>query len=211
MTTTKISNHKIIVFIVFICCALMTSLFVYHANQKPVSHDLSPDIGMLFQVPRDIKSFELINANQQKFSEKDFYQHWTLLFFGFTHCASVCPSTLDVLNRVYPELKSRYPNLQVVLVSVDPDRDSPESLLKYIQAYNTDFTGVTGKIQDIRKLQSQLGIYSARENTSTNDYQIQHTASIMLINPRGKWSGLFKFGIKPDDLAKGIETGINHG
>jgi cytochrome oxidase Cu insertion factor (SCO1/SenC/PrrC family) len=69
--------------------------------------------------------------------------------------------------------------------------------------------GITGKLQEIRKLQSQLGIYSARDNASpTDNYQIQHTSSILLINPQGKWAGLFKYGIKPDDLKRGVEISL---
>lgn len=205
--TPIIPIHKIIVFIVFVCAALMTSLFVYHASQKNITPVLSPDIGLIFPAARDVKSFELVTTNQQKFTEKDFYQHWTLLFFGFTHCASVCPSTLDIMNHAYKNLHEKYPDLRVVLVSVDPERDTPESLTQYVRGYNPDFIGVSGKIQNIRKLQSQLGVYSARENTSDN-YQIQHTSSIMLINPQGKWAGIFKFGLKPAELIKAVETSI---
>jgi protein SCO1/2 len=204
--TQTISTNKIIVFIVFICAALMTSLFVYHLRHKPAPQQaLSPEIGIMFSNPRDIKSFELIRADNQKFTQKDFYNHWTLLFFGFTHCSSVCPATLDVMKRVYEKLHAKYPDLQVILVSVDPDRDTPEALAKYTHSYNSDFIGVTGKIQELRKLQSQLGIFSARDNSTGNDYQVQHTSSIMLINPQGKWAGLFKFGLNPEQLAKGFE------
>lgn len=212
MTNTQtVATHKIIAFVVFICAALMASLFIYHSSQKS-AQPLSPEIGMIFPVPKDIKSFELVTMNNQKFTQKNFHDHWTLLFFGFTHCSSVCPTTLGIMERVYSQLHDKHPNLSVVLVSVDPDRDTPESLAKYLQTYNSEFIGVTGKIQDIRKLQSQLGIYSARDtSSSSSDYQIQHTSSIMLINPQGKWTGLFKYGLKPDDLAKGIVTGMTSG
>lgn len=204
-----IATHKIIVFIVFVCAALMTSVFVYHSTQKNKPAILSSDIGMLFRTPRDIKSFELVTNTNQPFSEKNFYQHWTLLFFGFTHCASVCPVTLDVMQHAYQTLHAKYPNLQVVLVSVDPERDSPLALDQYVHRYNPDFLGVTGKIENIHKLQSQLGIYSARD-TATNNYQVQHTSSILLINPQGKWAGLFKYGLKPKELEQGIEIGLNN-
>ncbi len=209
--TPTIATHKIIVFIVFVCCALMTSLFVYHASQKPVKPLLSSDAGLLFAAPRDIKSFELVTTDNKKFTERDFYKNWTLLFFGFTHCASICPTTMDVLKRAYTPLHDKYPNLRVILVTVDPDRDSPEVLANYIRQYHADFSGLTGKIQNIRKLQSQLGIFAARDNGNDENYQIQHTSSIILINPQGKWAGLFKFGLPPTELAKAIETGISHG
>ena len=230
MTNTEtLSTQKIIVFIVFVCAALMASLFIYHSNQKPAQPIISPDVGIIFPSPREIKSFELISTTQQKFTEKDFYHHWTLLFFGFTHCASVCPANLDVMKQVYTQLHDKYSGLNVVLVSVDPERDTLESLTRYTQQYHPAFIGLTGKIQAIRKLQSQLGIYSARENavgdntssdnsssnpsmtnsSATNNYQIQHTASIMLIDPQGKWAGLFKFGVKPDELVKAFETAVH--
>jgi protein SCO1/2 len=208
--TPVIATHKIIVFIVFVCAALISSLFIYHASQKNIKPVLAADVGLIFPVPRDIKSFELAAANQQKFTEKDFYKHWTLLFFGFTHCASVCPTTLTLMDHVYKNLHDKYPELRVVLVSVDPERDTPESLLQYAQGFNPDFIAISGKIQNIRKLQSQLGVYSARDNTFADNYQIQHTSSIMLINPEGKWTAIFKYGLKPADLIKGIETSIGY-
>lgn len=210
MTNTQtVATHKIVFFVVFICASLMASLFIYHSSQKPARAPLSSDVGLMFPVPRDIKSFELVAGNNQKFTEKDFYNHWTLLFFGFTHCAAICPTTLGIMDRVYTQLHDKYPDLRVVLVSVDPERDTPDALTKYTQGFNPAFTGVTGNIQNIRKLQSQLGIYSSREeSTSGDNYQIQHTSSIMLINPQGKWAGLFQYGLNPDTLAKGVENSI---
>lgn len=214
--THTIATHKIIVFIAFICAALMASLFVYRSSQKPPQQLLSPDVGVIFPTPRDIKSFELFTANNEKFTEKNFYRQWTLLFFGFTHCSDVCPTTLGIMNRVYTELHDKYPNLRVVLVSVDPERDTPASLADYTRNFNPAFIGVTGKLQEVHKLQSQLGVYSIRENSaSPDDYQIQHTSSTMLIDPQGKWAALFQYGLKPDALAKGVVTSIeswqNHG
>ncbi len=208
-STQTLSTNKIIVFVVFICAAIITSLFIFHSHKVSIQPVLSPDIGVLFPVPREIKSFDLITSDKTPFKQKNLYQHWTLLFFGFTHCASACPTTLDMMNRAYTKLQATHPNLQVVLVSLDPDRDTPESLKAYTQLFNSNFIGVTGKIQELRKLQSQLGIYSDRDNSSsTNDYQLQHTSSILLINPQGQWAGLFKFGLKPEQLARGFEDSI---
>lgn len=208
-TKPAISTNKIIIFVVFIAAAIMTSLFVFHMSQKPKQSMLAEGEGTLFPVARDIKAFEL-SAGNKAFTQKDFLNHWTLLFFGFTHCNSVCPTTLEMLNRVYIKLQDTYPNLQVVLISLDPDRDSPEKLTQYTHSFNPKFIGVTGKIQNLRKLQSQLGIYSARENESENNYQLQHTASILLINPQGKWAGLFRYGMNPDQFASAFEKSMQY-
>lgn len=206
-----VATHKIIVFLVFICAAIMTSLFVYHVSQKPETPRLSPNIGMMFPQPRDIKAFKL-ETGRNAFTEKNLHHHWTLLFFGFTHCASVCPANLDLMKRIYPALAAKYPSLQVVLISVDPERDTPASISQYTESYHPSFIGVTGKIQEIRKLQSQLGVYSAKEFSDTTNYQVQHTSSIMLINPQGKWAATLKFGLTPTDLMKsaGIVMESNH-
>jgi protein SCO1 len=203
-----VALHKIIIFVIFVSAALISSLFIYHFNQKPSTPILSDNIGIVFPVPREIKSFKLATANNTLFTEKDFYHHWTLLVFGFTHCASVCPTTLDMLNLAYSKLHTNYPDLRVVLISVDADRDTPQSLMQYVQSFNTSFIGVTGKIQEIRKLQSQLGVYSERLESTDGNYQIEHTSSIMLINPKGQWAGLFKFGLKPNDFIQGFEKAV---
>lgn len=202
-----VAIHKIILFVVFISAAIMTSLFIFHLRHPAEKAAISPDEGLLFSVAREIKPFDLLSADQQKFSQQNFLHHWTLLFFGFTHCASICPTTLDLMSRAYGELHEKYPSLQVVLISLDPDRDTPEKLSKYTHSFHPDFIGVTGKIQDIRKLQSQLGIFSAREDSSSN-YQIQHTPSIMLINPEGKWAGVYKNGMNPKQLASAFESSM---
>lgn len=203
------STNQIVFFLVFVCASIMTSLFVFHLRQKPVQPPLSPDVGMVFSVPREIKSFDLLTGMNQKFSLQNFNQHWTLVFFGFTHCANVCPTTLGMMSKAYPSLHEKYPNLQVVLVSLDPERDDLTSLQKYTQFYHADFVGVTGKIQELRKFQSQLGVYSERvPGNQASAYQIQHTSSIMLIDPQGRWAGLFKFGLKPDQFAQGVQTAI---
>lgn len=197
------ATNKIIALVAFVCAALMTSVFLVHMRNKPVATTVANNNGTTFSVPRDIKPFELLAGNNTKFTEKNFQQHWTLVFFGFTHCASICPSTLSMMNRAYAKLHNAYPNLQVVLISLDSERDTPETVAKYSQSFNSDFIGVSGKIQELRKIQSQFGIYSAKDmGSNPSNYQIQHTASIMLINPQGKWAGIFNYGMNPAQFAK---------
>ena len=202
-----IDNYKIITFIVFICAALITSLFVYHNRQQQQSIVTSNGNSVFLPVGRELKPVQLVNANGNAFTDRDFNNHWTLMFFGFTHCSSVCPVTLDMISKAYPELHKAIPNLQVVLVSLDPERDDKATLQKYTQAFNPDFIGVSGKIEDVRKLQSKLGIYSARETNDSN-YQLQHTASITLISPEGKWVGMFKFGMSSAEFSKEVTSGV---
>lgn len=188
------SINKIILFVALISAVLIGALFVTHLQHPSTVSGNNESLA--FNVPRDIKDFELVSHQGQPFTQKDFLHHWTLVFFGFTHCAKICPTTLEMLKRVYPSLSKAYPTLQVVFISLDPERDLPKTISNYLASYNPEFIGASGKTSDLRKLQSQLGIFSARKGTST-DYQIQHTTSILLINPEGKWAGLFHYGLNP--------------
>lgn len=205
MTThQKISNHKIILFAVFVMAAIMSSLFVFRMSHMEKQTVAADEFSTIFTVPRDIKDFELVKADGTPFKQKDLLNHWTLLFFGFTHCPNVCPTTLAMLSKAYPDLHKSYPNLQVVLVSLDPERDSVDVLSKYTKQFHADFMGTSGKIQELRKLQSQLGIFSVNDNG-----ELQHTSSIILMNPQGKWSGLFKYGMTPNEFTKSFDKSVN--
>jgi protein SCO1/2 len=165
---------------------------------------------MTFPVGRDMKTVQLVTADGNDFTERSLVNHWTLLFFGFTHCSSVCPVTMDMMSKAYENLHSDIPNLQVVLVSLDPERDTKATLKQYTQSYHPDFIGVSGKIENVRKLQSQMGVFSAPDDSAKNNgpYQLQHTASIMLINPEGKWVGMFKFGMSPDAFSSAVKSSV---
>lgn len=206
-TQPVIATHKIIAFIVFLCGAIITSLFVYHINHAPRTSGINDDNRLIFPISHDVNPFELIASDGNHFTQNNFRNHWTLVFFGFTHCASICPTTLDMIAKSYPRLMERIPNLQVVLVSLDPERDTPDQLGLYVKSFNKAFIGISGKIQEVRKFQSQFGVYSARDNAAGN-YQLQHTASIMLVSPQGKWAGMFRFGMNPVQFTQAITDSV---
>lgn len=218
VTTKKHMNHKTISLLAIICALLVFALFMYRTQYNTVSKVYTSENATMFPTARDIKPFTLVRADtQQAFTQKNFFGHWTLLFFGFTNCASICPTTLDTLAHAYDRLMLIKPGLQVVFVSLDPTRDTTEKLTAYTQKFHVSFIGVTGKINEIRKLQAQFHIFSVQDETSpgtsdvaaNHNYQIQHTSSILLINPKGEWSGLFSFGMKPEQFANEFEMATN--
>lgn len=207
-TRNRFSVNQIVILLVFLCAALMTSVFVFHMRNKQTGPIISAEVGLIYPAAREIKPFELVAADQTKFTQENFLGHWTMLFFGFTHCSKVCPTTLALMSKVYQQLKPQYPNLQVVLISLDPERDTLSALANYTHAYHPDFIGATGKLPELRKLQSQLGIYSARDGGSGPNYQLQHTSSILLIAPNGKWAGIFRYGLTPTQLKDAFTTSV---
>ena len=198
-----IAPHKIILVVVFIAAAIMSSIFVFrmsHSQNQALSAD---EYSTIFTAPRDLKDFELVKSTGSPFKQTDLLNHWTLLFFGFTHCPNVCPTTMTMLSNAYPDLHKAYPNVQVVLISLDPERDSVDVLANYTKRFHADFIGASGKIQELRKLQSQLGIFSSKENG-----ELQHTSSILLINPQGKWAGIFKSDMTPTQFTASFNKNV---
>jgi protein SCO1/2 len=115
------------------------------------------------------------------------------VFFGFTHCPDVCPTTLAMLAQVEKKL-AEAPTAaapQVVLVSVDPERDTPEKLAQYVKYFSPSFTGVTGPVAAIDEFTRTLGIPVARTPLPNGDYTVDHSAAILLFDPDGAMHALF--------------------
>ena len=97
------------------------------------------------------------------------------------------------------------------MVTLDPQRDGAQQISNYTKQFNQDFIGLSGKLNEIRQLQSQFGIYSSFDPaTPVNNDQLEHSSSLLLINPQGKWVGLFKINGKPMQLAQAISKSIRH-
>ncbi len=205
-----VANYIIFIAVGLVCAALMASLFIYRGNHKANNGLINTDTSMVMTMGREINAIDLERTDSKPFTNRDLLSHWTLMFFGFTNCNSICPVTMDMMSKAYPSLHTQFPNLQVVLVSLDPERDNKAALHKYTTSFHPDFIGVSGKIESVRKLQGNLGIYSARDNSTekSGNYQLQHTASIMLISPEGKWVGMIKFGLSPAVFEKSVSDAI---
>lgn len=195
-SSSLFSVRNIVLLVIVISIVLMTIVMAFHLRHESKT-TLASDHAVIFPVGRDIKPFQLRTATDQSFTSANLMQHWTLLLFGFTHCQDVCPVSLSMLSAVYDQLRKNYPNLQIVLISLDPKRDNQLSLSKYMKSFHHDFIGVSGAVSALRKLQSDLGIYAIGDEVQGTNYQIQHSSSILLINPQGKWVGQFKYGMSP--------------
>ncbi len=147
--------------------------------------------------PRVIADFALVDDEGQPFSLDRLRGHWTLLFFGFTHCPDVCPSALYDLSMIRKKLQQEYPekaeNLEILFVSLDPERDTPERLKTYVEYFDPAFTGVTGPQAQLAPLAMQLGIaYRIEEHEpGSQNYNVDHSASILLMNPAARLHGVF--------------------
>jgi protein SCO1/2 len=153
---------------------------------------------------KPITGFSLIDYNKQPFDASRFKGKWTFMFFGYTNCPDVCPTTLLVMKGVwakFPEQVKAAPSPQMVFVSVDPDRDSPAKLKKYVTFYRPDFLGVTGKADQIDVLTNQVGVmYGFDDDPDGKGYTVKHSAQIILVDPEGKMRAVFSPPYKVDAI-----------
>ncbi len=158
----------------------------------------------LFPQPRQVADFELYTADGEQFSRANLEGQWNLLFFGFTNCPDVCPDTLAMLARSMNQLDMmRRESLpQVVFVSVDPDRDQDELLGEYVSWFDADFVGVTGSDPQLEALTRQLGIVYYRDDPDeqTGYYNVDHSASVLIVDPEGRLYGRFAHPLDPDEV-----------
>lgn len=163
--------------------------------------------GVLLQSPRDIGDFSLVDARGDAFTNDRLHGRWTALFPGFTHCPDICPSTMGLLAGVMqdlpPEIRERW---QVVLFSVDPERDTPEVLQQYLSYFSEDFVGTTGDIDVIDAVARDLAVAYVYVPTSDDDYTVDHTAAIVLIDPAGRVAGYLQPPFTPDALSDDLRA-----
>jgi protein SCO1/2 len=149
--------------------------------------------------------FHLSDQRGQPFTLANLKDRWTLAFFGYTHCPDVCPTTMAVLAQVMKILQQdRDPAElpQVVFFSVDPQRDTPQQLARYVPYFDDRFVGVTGAEQQIAQLTGQLGILYARvDDGGADDYLVDHSAAIVLFDPAGRFHALFNVPHTPALIA----------
>ena len=148
---------------------------------------------IVFDKPRIFSDFALVDHRGEAFNIERMKGLWTIVFFGFTHCPDICPTTLATLNDTYSKLKdSEKERLQIVMISLDPERDTVEKLGEYVPYFNAEFTGVTGNQRAIRLLAAELNIAFNPVPLSGDDYTIDHSTQLVLINPMGHYHGFFK-------------------
>lgn len=138
--------------------------------------------------------FDLIDHNGDRITDAAFHGQPSGLFFGFTHCPDVCPTTLSEIAVWLDELGDEGEALKFFFVTVDPERDDPETLKGYVTLFSEDqIIGITGDPEGIRALEKSWGIFSERVPTSDGSYTMNHTASLLLVNSDGEFEGTIAY------------------
>ena len=184
------------------------SLYVNKMTTKVhLSSEQLKDMGLyLIEPPRNLGSFNLMDSAGKEFLPKDFEGKWNMLFFGFTFCPDICPITMSMLSRIEKGLDiENQEKIRIFLVTVDPDRDSPDQLKVYLENFSENFIGLTGGLDQIYNFATRVNApFSPISNNKDPHYSVDHTGSIILINPEGNYAGFFRAPHNQDDIKKAI-------
>jgi cytochrome oxidase Cu insertion factor (SCO1/SenC/PrrC family) len=159
--------------------------------------------GMFWPDPNQLYPFVTVDDTGAKFGLDRLKGKWSFLFFGYTHCPDICPLTLTVMNQVYTKLKSEglAGNVQMLFVTIDPQRDTTKRLADFVHQFNPAFKGLGGSRSQIHSLAGQLGVATIKENSPGNsDYQVDHSASLFLVDPDMRLISLFSTPEEADDI-----------
>jgi protein SCO1/2 len=188
--------------------ALFIGLFVYQHLYTVKKIDVAQFHGTYLETPRAINEFKLTGMDNKPFDNASLQGHWTLFFFGFTNCGYVCPTTMTKLAKMYRILKDKKVRElpQVVMISIDPDRDTAAKLSRYVSSFEPSFYGARGDENELESMTRELGIaYAKIANKEGNDptgYDMQHSGALMLFNPEGQLNAFFTSPHRSDLLAK---------
>ena len=183
-TKKEFPKGTILLFASFIF--LLVFIFIIQSPaKKMVPKDL---IAVMRPIATPLKPFLLTDKNQHAFTTENLKGKWSFVFFGYTHCPDICPTTLVTLKHInkalekHPQAKSDF---QVIFVSVDPERDTVKGLASYISFFNKDFTAVTGTSENLMAFAKQFSAAYIKEASDTpGDYLMSHTSSIFLVNSK---------------------------
>ena len=197
-------THKTVLILVA-AIAVILGLTVSRVLNAPRQGDAAAlaDAGIvLLPQSRPLPALELLDENGKRQAVDQLKGRWTLLFFGYTFCPDICPTTLAELRQLRSQLPAEaQARLQVTMVSVDPARDTPAQLKQYLGFYQAGYTGLTGELAQIQQLANAVSIPFIPGDTTRQHYTVDHSGNLALIGPDGRQRGFIRAPLNPAKLA----------
>ncbi|MBN8727260.1 MAG: SCO family protein [Xanthomonadales bacterium] len=163
---------------------------------------------LLYPAPRALPDFSLQKSDGGTLTPADWKGRWTVVFFGFTNCPDVCPTTMAKMKQVWNTLAAEglADRVRFDFISVDPERDTPEHLARYVGFFSKDFVAATGSDEELTRLTRSLGLVYFREPAKDGHYNVDHSASLVIIDPGGRQAGLVQPPIDAGKLGADLRT-----
>ncbi len=195
------------VIVLAVMLALAFGLGVYQANVQQQGPGDLPGV-TLFEHSTAVDDFSFVDQHGKSISQSDFKPGWRLVFFGYTYCPDICPTTLADLSRAWKALSPEAQTInQVVFVSIDPERDTPESLAPYLNYFNPAFMAMTGNPVDLQRLAEQInGFYARVDRGEGQAYLMDHSANLMLVDADWQYRGYVEPPFTRDTMVTLLEA-----
>ena len=194
--TPKLKKNILLATIIMSFIVILTSTFFF---AEYLSRQNTPK-----NISQIINNINLVDHTGSKFVAKTIENQPSLIFFGFTHCPEICPTTLSQLSEVTERLKSKIMTTNIIFITVDPLRDTQEHLKDYMSNFNENVIGITGKIMDIKKLADNWGVFFERISSSKDDYTLNHTATVFMLDKKGDYKGTISWGESESSIIQKI-------
>ena len=163
-------------------------------SQSLSSGRAAPEHATRLPEPMPLPEFSLSDQDGNAVDRDYFRGHWTMVFFGFTHCPDICPATLQVMSAARQRLAEEDSDAvlpEILLISVDPERDTTDLLQQYVGHFGESVSGATGSLEELQKLTGPIGIFFEKELTDDANYQVAHSAQIIVIDNEGRYAAVF--------------------
>ena len=184
------------IIISFIIILILTFLFAEYLSRKNAPQKLSEIINKV----------TLIDHNGQPFKSASLKNKPSLLFFGFTNCPEICPTTLADLSEITKEVTLSVNAINIIFVTLDPKRDNKNHLKDYIEYFDGNIIGVTGNKFEIKKFADNWGVYYETVKTTNNNYTLNHTATVFMIDELGNFRGTISWGENETSIIQKINN-----
>ena len=197
------------VLLVTVCLILLTVFSTDRFGQSGATL-LVDRVSSVVSPPRPLSEFQLVDSDERPFTARNLVNHWTFIVFGFTYCPDICPSTLAVLTEFREALTRELTAAQdvnIILVTVDPERDTPAILKQYVQHFDPHFMGLSGTDAQIRSLANQLGAsYEITNRNASEGYTVSHSASLYLIDPQARHYATYVAPLEAASIAQRLSV-----
>jgi protein SCO1/2 len=162
--------------------------------------------GNLIQEGLRVEDFTLTAKGGQHISLHDYRGKLVLLYFGYTHCPDMCPTTLAEVKYALSQLDAQANDVQMIMISVDPERDTPDLLAEYVQRFDPRFLGVTGTAEEVKATATAFGIaYFKEAGSAATGYLVAHSAQLLVIDRTGHLRLIFPFGVHGEEMASDLK------
>ena len=190
----KKSILLVTIIVSFVIILIATFMFAEHLSRQNTPKKIS-DI---------LKNINLIDHNGVEFNKASLNEKPSLLFFGFTHCPEICPTTLSQLSEITENLQNPIDLTNIVFITLDPKRDTQDHLKEYIQYFNKNVIAITGQINEIKKLADNWNVFFETIGSSKENYNINHTATVFMLDRTGVFRGTIAWGENEESVIKKI-------